>query len=139
MSALSDYLEAAFLDHLLNGVTLSSPTVYVALYTDDPTDADVGTEVSGNGYARARVYPNGGGSPAFALAVTDGDGKMVANADDVEFPEATAPWGTITHFGLRDAETGGNLLYHGALDEAQVIGTGGQLTAGAGDLKVRLQ
>jgi len=140
MSALSDYLEAKYLDHTYNGVSFSPPAgIYIALYTADPTDADAGTEVSGGSYARARVYPNGGGSPAFALAVTDGIGKLVANANDIVFPTATAPWGTITHFGAKDAATGGNLLHHGALDEPQTIGTGGVLTIAAGDLKLRME
>ncbi len=140
MSALSDYLEAKYLDHTYNGVAFTSPsTIYLALYTSDPTDADVGTEVSGGSYARVRIYANGGGSPDFNLAVTDGVGKLVDNDDDITFPTATAPWGTITHFGLRDAASGGNLLHHGALDEAQVVGTGGVFKIAAGDLKLRME
>ncbi len=100
MSALSDYLEAAYLDLVYNGVPFDPPAaVYVALYTSDPTDADTGTEVSGGGYARVQVNPSGGGAPEFALAVTDGAGKLVANAHDIVFPAAVTPWGTITHFG----------------------------------------
>lgn len=140
MSALSDYLEAKYLDHTYNGVSFSPPAgIYIALYTADPGDADTGTEVSGGSYARARVYGNGGGSPAFALAVTDGVGKMVTNAQDIVFPTATAPWGTITHFGAKDAASGGNLLHHGALDEAQVVGTGGVFKIAAGALKLRME
>lgn len=140
MSALSDYLEAKYLDHTYNGVAFTPPSgVYIALYTSAPTDADVGTEVSGAGYARVLVNPNGGGAPAFNLAVTDGVGKMVTNADDIEFPSALAPWGTITHFGAKDAATGGNLLHHGALDEAQVVGTGGVFKIAAGALKLRME
>ena len=140
MSALSDYLEAKYLDHTYNGVAFPPPAgIYIALYTSDPTDADTGTEVSGGGYARVLINPNGGGAPEFNLAVTDGIGKMVTNANDIVFPTATSPWGTITHFGARDAATGGNLLHHGALDEAQVVGTGGVFTIGAGDLKLRME
>ncbi len=140
MSALSDHLEAKYLDHTYNGVAFTPPAaIYIALYTSDPTDADVGPEVSGGGYARARVYPNGGGTPEFNLAVTDGDGKLVDNADDITFPAATAPWGTITHFGARDAASGGNLLHHGALDEAQSVGTGGVFKIATGNLKLRME
>jgi len=140
MSALSDYLEAKYLDHTYNGVSFTPPTgVYIALYTSDPTDADAGTEVSGGGYARVLVNPSGGGAPEFNLAVTDGDGKLVDNADSITFPTATAAWGTITHFGAKDAATGGNLLHHGALDEPQVVNTGGTLKIAAGDLKLRME
>ena len=140
MSALSDYLEAGLLDQIYNGATAIEPVgIYLALYTADPTDADAGTEVSGGSYARVLVNPNGGAAPSFDLAVTDGTGKMVTNADDIVFPTATAPWGTITHFGLRDASTAGALLHHGALTEAQVVGTGGVFKVPAGQLKLRLE
>lgn len=140
MSALSDYLEAKYLDLVYNGVAFTPPAaIYVALYTSDPTDADAGTEVTGGGYARVQVNPNGGGAPQFALAVTDGAGKLVANADEIVFPAATAPWGTITHFGAKDAATGGNLLHHGALDEPQVVGTGGVFKIAAGALRLRME
>jgi hypothetical protein len=140
MSALSDYLEVKYLDHAYNAVTFTPPsTIYIALYTADPTDADAGTEVSGGSYARARVYPYGGSSPAFALAITDGIGKMVTNAADITFATATAPWGTVTHFGVRDHVSAGNLLHHGALDEAQVVGTGGVFKILAGALKLRME
>ena len=99
----------------------------------------MGTEVSGGGYARVLVNPSGGGAPEFNIAVTDGDGKLVDNADSITFPTATAAWGTITHFGAKDAATGGNLLHHGALDEPQVVNTGGTLKIAAGDLKLRME
>lgn len=140
MSALSDYLEAKFLDLVYNGVAFTAPaTIYIALYTANPTDADAGTEVSGGSYARARVYPYGGSSPAFTLAATDVAGKKVTNGADIVFATATAPWGTITHFGAKDAITGGNLLHHGPLDEAQVVGTGGVFKIAAGALKLRME
>jgi len=140
MSALSDYLEAKYLDHTYNAVAFTPPSgIYIALYTANPTDADTGTEVSGGSYARVLVNPNGGGAPQFNLAVTDGVGKMVTNAEDIVFPTATAPWGTITHFGARDAAVGGNLLHHGVLDEAQVVGTGGVFKIAAGALKLRME
>lgn len=139
MPALSDYLEAALLDFLANGSALSPPDIYVALYTDDPTDADVGTEVSGGSYARVQVNANGGGAPQWSLAAADGIGYKVQNAEVITFPTATAPWGTITHIGLRDAASGGNLLYHGELDESKTIGTGDTFQALAGTFVLRIE
>lgn len=139
MSAMSDYLEAALLDHVFNADTLTAPDVWIALHTADPTDVGSGTEVSGGSYARARVYPNAGGTPEFAQAVTDGIGKMVTNADDVTFPTATASWGTVTHVALWDAVTSGNLLYHGALDDQQVVGIGGVFKIEANLLELRME
>jgi hypothetical protein len=100
--------------------------VYVALYTTDPTDADTGTEVSGNGYARQSVTF---GAPSNGASV---------NSGAVEFPQATGSWGTIAYIGLRDASSGGNLLYHSPLDASKTISTGDVFRISAGNLSVTL-
>jgi hypothetical protein len=129
MSKLSNYLEQKLLDHTYNEVALSVPiTTYVALFTTDPTDAGTGTEVSGGSYARVLVNENGGGSPAWDLAVVDGIGYKVDNANDITFPTATAAWGTV-----------GNLLHHTILDSSQVVGDGGIFKFLAGALELRLE
>lgn len=114
MSAMSDYLEDAFLDHFLGTTSTSSPTnVYVALHTADPTDAGTGTEVSGNGYARQTI--------AFGAS----SGGTASNSAAIEFPAASGgSFGTITHIGLWDASTGGNLLFHSALTTSKTIADG---------------
>ena len=129
---LSDYLEENLLNHCLRNTAYTSPTtVYLALYTTDPTDADTGTEVSGGSYARQAV--------TFSAPETQ-DGAMVCkNSTDIEFPVATASWGTITHVGVRDAETGGNLLWHGALTTSKTINSGDQFNIKANDLVVGLR
>jgi hypothetical protein len=140
MAALSDYLEQKLLDHVFNEVVFSVPTtVYVSLYTTDPTDADTGTEVSGGAYARVLVNENGGGSPAWDLAVVDGIGYLVDNGNDITFPTATASWGTVTHFGIHDASTLGNLLFHGALTVSKPVGDGDTFKFPVGDLDCRLE
>lgn len=140
MAELSNHLEQKLLDHVYNEVAYSSPTtIYVALYTDDPTDADTGTEVSGGSYARVLVNENGGGAPAWDLAIVDGIGYMVTNGDDIQFPTATGAWGTVTHVGLRDASSGGNLLHFTALAASQVVGDGGIVKFLVGDLSMRLE
>lgn len=139
MSKLSDYLESDLLDEIFNGVAFVAPDTWVSLYTTDPTDADTGTEVSGGSYARVRVYANGGGTPDWKLAAVDGIGHLVENSDDIVFPTATAAWGTVTHFGVHDAATGGNLLFHGVLDSSQVVGDGGIFKFLADDLDFRLE
>lgn len=127
MADLSNYLENALINHVLRNTALTSPTtVYVALYTADPGDADAGTEVSGGSYARQSVSF---GAPADGVASNDAD---------VTFPEATANWGTITHVGIRDALTGGNLLFHGALAADKTVNTGDQFIFPTGDLTCSL-
>lgn len=139
MSALSDHLESDLLDEILNGVNYVAPDIWASLYTSNPGDDDSGTEVSGGSYARVRVYANGGGTPDWDLAVVDGIGYLVDNSDDITFPTATVAWGTVTHFGIHDAATVGNLLFHGVLDASQVVGIGGIFKFLAGDLNLRLE
>lgn len=139
MSAFSNYLEAAILGLVFNKDALSGPTTYIALFTSDPGDDASGTEVSGGSYARVLVYDNGSGSPDWTVAAVDGVGYSVENDDDVTFPTATGDWGTVTHFGIFDAATSGNLLLHGALDDSQLVETGGVFKFLAGDLVLRVE
>jgi len=127
MAEMSNYLENALVNATLRNTSYTSPaTVYVALYTTDPTDADTGTEVSGNGYARQSVTfsaPSNGAT---------------SNSSAVEFPQATGSWGTVAYIGLRDASSSGNLLYHTALDASKTIATGDVFRIAAGSLAVTL-
>ena len=113
MAAMSNYLEDALINATLRNTTYTSPaTVYVGLFTTDPTDAGTGTEVTGGSYARKAITF---GAPSNGVSV---------NSVAVEFDQATASWGTVTHFGILDASTSGNLLYHGALTASKVIDDG---------------
>jgi len=108
--SFSDYLENELLDHVFGNSAYSAPaSLYVALSTADPTDDGSGlNEPVGNGYARVGVTNNLTEWPAAT-------GGSKSNANDVTFPLATGAWGTITHFAILDAATGGNLLGSGAL------------------------
>jgi hypothetical protein len=93
------------LAHTLAYGPLTAPAaVFVGLCTTAPTAAVGGTEVAGGSYARVAV--------TFAAGTAT---NIAANAATVEFPLATADWGTIGHFELWDAITGGNRLYWGPL------------------------
>lgn len=127
MAAMSDYLENAIINATLRGQAWTPPaTVYLALYTSDPTDAKTGTEVSGGAYARQTI--------AFNTPVNGASASSV----DVLFPIATASWGTVTHIGIFDAVSAGNLLYHGALTNPKTIAIDDQLKIAAGDITVSL-
>ncbi len=127
MAEISDFLENELIDHILRNLAYTSPTtVFLALYTTDPTDADSGTEVTGGSYARQSV--------AFGAA-TDG---ATDNSADVTFPTATANWGTVTHVALRDAVTAGNMLFHSPLTASKVVNNGDTFKVNAGDLDVSL-
>jgi hypothetical protein len=127
MAEFSNYLENALINAVLRNTSYTSPTtVYVSLYTTDPTDADTGTEVSGGSYARTSV--------TFAAP---SNGVAASNAD-CTFPTATASWGTITHIGIHDASTSGNLLFHTALDTSKTIDSGDIFKIESGNLSVTL-
>ena len=127
MAEFSNYLENKILDHVLKNVSYTSPTtVYVGLFTTDPTDAGSGTEVSGGSYARQ------------VLSVTTASGGIVTSSGDVTFPQATANWGTISHIGILDALSSGNLLMHTPLTTSKTIESGDILKISSGNLTVTL-
>ncbi len=126
---MSNFLENALLNATLNATTYTAPaTVYVSLWTSDPTDAGSGTEVSGGSYARTAV----------SFATASGTSGNVLNDADVTFPTATASWGTVGWIGINDAATSGNLLYHTALDTAKTIDSGDIFKITTGNLSVTL-
>jgi len=127
MSEMSNYLENALINGTLRATSYTAPTtVYLALYLTDPTDADVGTEVSGGSYVRQSITF---GSPS---------NGVTSNSVAIEFPQATAAWGTIQYIGIRDGLTGGNLLYHTALNASKEIASGDIFKITAGNLTVTL-
>lgn len=110
----SNYLENALLDHVFKTSAYTVPTnLYIGLSTADPTDAGSGiAEPSGNGYAR--VNHNSWDAAS---------GGAIENTGEITFPQATGSWGTITHFFISDASTGGNMLAHGDLPTSKAITT----------------
>lgn len=91
-------------------------TVYLALYTSDPTGNDTGQEVSGGGYARQII--------TFSAPSVEGGRPTIKNIGDITFPAATADWGTLTHVAIRSAATGGELIASGALKNSRTIHAG---------------
>ena len=115
MSAMSDYLEGKFLDHFLGTTSTSAPSaVYLSLHTANPADDASGAEVSTSGSAYVRK----------AIAFSAASSGSASNSGAVEFDTATSSWGTITHIGIWDASSAGNLLFYGALDASKAIATG---------------
>lgn len=126
----SNFLEDTLLDEVLGGSDYTPPAnVYVSLYTTDPGDDDSGTEVSGNAYARVEVTNNATNWPASS-------GGSKSNGIAITFPQATGSWGTVTHFGIHDASTAGNLLYHGALGTSKEITTDDTAEFAIGDITI---
>ena len=129
MAALSDHSEALLLDWLMTNGSATRPTAwYVALYTAAPSDSGGGTEVSGNGYAREAV--------TFAAATSPGG--TTSNTGDITFTAAGGDWGTITHIGIHDASTSGNLLWHGAMTASKTVADGDTLQFSTGNIDLTI-
>jgi hypothetical protein len=124
--SMSDYLENKILEHSLGKTAYTMPTAYVALYTAAPTDAGGGTEVSGGSYSRQTV--------TWGAA----SGGSITNSAAINFPVATAAWGTIVAVGIFDASTTGNLLWWGTLSTSKAISTNDQFVISASNLTITL-
>ena len=124
--SFSNYLETEILDHVFGGNAYTAPsTLYLALFTTDNTDSGGGTEVSGGAYARQSV--------AFTVS-----GNTASNSADVEFPTATANYGTVVAVAVMDASTGGNQLAYAGLSSDKTIETGDVFRVPSGDLDITL-
>ena len=124
--SFSNYLETELLDHVFAGNAYTSPTnVYVGLSTSNPGEDGSGTEVSGGSYARQTGSFTVSGNTATTNAV-------------IEFPTATGTWGTVTHIGIYDASSAGNLLAYAALTTSKSIASGDVFRIPTGDIDITL-
>ena len=128
MSDLTDYGESAVANHFFRGVSTTATAAHVGLLTAAPSESAPGTEVSGGSYARVAA---GFGAPSPA--------GVIGNASAVVFPTASGSWGTVTHVGLYDAASGGNLLAFKALAASVPVSTGQQPQFASGALTVTVQ
>jgi hypothetical protein len=129
VTALTNYQENKLVDHLFRGQTYAAPSnLYVALYTESPTDAGGGTECTGGDYARVTVACSlanwSGTQGAGTTAASSGTGGTISNNIAVTFPTPSASWGTVVAVGLLDASTSGNLLYWGAVSPSKTVSNG---------------
>jgi hypothetical protein len=130
MGGFSTYCENAILNHLFGKGDYVPPTLYVGLSTADPTDSGAGlSEPSGNGYTRVETTESDWNGAA--------DG-LLDNARVITLGPATADWGTLTHFALSDAVSGGHLRVHGALAHPKTVQSGDMARFAGGELDVRL-
>jgi hypothetical protein len=126
--SFSNFLETEILDHVFANNAYTAPsTLYLALFTGAPGEAGGGTEVSTSGTAYARQ------TAAFTVS-----GNTATTSSAIEFPTATASFGTVSHVGIFDASTSGNLLAYAALTASKAIDTGDVFRVPAGDLDITL-
>ena len=124
--SFTNFLETEILDHVFAGAAYTAPgTHYLGLFTAAPGEAGGGTELSGSAYVRKAVN--------FATS-----GDTTSNNAAIEFPTATGSWGTVTHVGVFDAATSGNLMAYATLSSSKAIATGDVFRVPSGDLDITL-
>jgi hypothetical protein len=127
--AKTDFSENQILNHYFNrsAMPAMAPT-YLGLLTSAPSDAGGGAEVVGDAYARQNVTGKFG-APA---------NGAITNSAVIAFPTPTGDgWGDISHVGLWDAVTGGNLLRYVPLAQVQTVAAGNPPSFAAGALTFR--
>jgi len=126
--SLSNTFETHTLQYLFTTTSVTRPTAwYIALFTSNPDEDASGTEVSTSGTAYARQ------SATFTVS-----GNEATNSAAIEFPTATASYGTVTHIGVFDAASAGNLIAYAALTTSKAIDTGDVLRINSAELDVTL-
>ena len=129
MAALSDYAENLLMNWMMTTDSVTRPTAwYVALYTAEPSDSGGGTEVSGNGYSRQ----------AISVSTASGTGGTTSNNSNITFTAAGGDWGTVTHIGIHDASSSGNLLWHGVMTGSKTIADGDTLQFNTGNIDLTI-
>jgi hypothetical protein len=124
--SFSNTFETRVLQWLLTTGTVTRPAAwYIGLFTAAPGEAGGGTEVTGGAYVRMPV--------TFTVV-----GDNASNVAAVEWPTATASWGTITHVAVFDALTAGTLIAYAPLAASKVITQGDVFRIPLGDLDINL-
>lgn len=99
---------------------LRTTPVFVALFNGD-------TEVNAASYSR---------QPGIFATPTDG---QTSNNADILFPIAAESWGDISHIGIYDAKTAGNLLFKSQAEFTKNIDVSSQYKIPKNYLIVRLK
>lgn len=119
MANLSNNAESLVAQWLMTAGAVTRPTAWWLGLGTASSDTGLTGEPSGNGYARQSV----------TFTVT---GDQAANSTTPTFgPSTGAGWGTLTHVGVFDASTGGNLIAHGPLTASITNNVGNTHTVAA--------
>ena len=132
MSGFSTYLAQKLIDHTLRGAAYTAPAnLYLALFVADPTDDNVtANEVTGGWYSRKQIT---------SWSAPVGTGTVTDNSNQLVFSAVTGGAVTVTHWGLYDASTSGNLMFSGVWDVSKILNVDDVFTVNAGDLNLDFQ
>lgn len=126
--SLSDYGEQALGNWIRGNANMPAATSpYLALFSDDPGDNNTGTEITSDINASGRI----------AITLAAPVNGVLANSADIDFGTSENDV-IITHFGIYDAQTAGNLICSGALPSPKTINTSDQVKWSAGSLTVTI-
>jgi len=141
--SLSNYAENKVLDHIFRNNEIADWTgfdLYLGLATGMSGSDGVGlTEltVGTDAYARQQITDGTAGTNSFSAAGAATDGTITTDTQ-ITFPSATGDWGTVTHIGIWDASSGGNLIAWGALSVNKTITNGDTFIISSGSLEITL-
>ena len=129
--------------------------LYLALgtsaFTDDIYGSSIEPSTSGTGYARVKILDaNDSSVDYFSAAATSSGTTTLTNSVAIVFPEASASWGTVSHFAIFRGATSGSYdastlntsnqarypLFRGALSSSVSISSGDRLRFGVGGLTI---
>lgn len=142
--AFTDYAENKIVDALIRNQTFGNPaTWYIGLMTTACSDSAPGTEVSGNNYSRASLAASlanwAGTQSAGSTTASSGTGGQTSNNTVITFPTPSGTWGTVTHWGLFDAATSGNMWICAALTTSKTINADDTVSFATAALTVTVQ
>lgn len=138
MSKFSNYTEGNIIETTLRGAAFPVPAVvYVALFTADPTDANVTANEVGTTEWPAYVRKDAADGDAISTGWTANSDGVSSNAKVISFPPNNGSGNvTVSHIGLYDSASGGNLLYHAPLVSSKTLLPGDVISFGISSLTV---
>jgi hypothetical protein len=109
-------------------------TIYIALVTVEPTMGSTGSDISeppsGVGYSR-QAYTM---SSSYWTASSSG---TVSNTSGIVFTNnSIGIWGTLVAWVACTANSGGNVLFWGTLDERSYVNTGAAVSLPIGSIEI---
>ena len=139
--ALTHYGEGYVLNWLCHGKLPDRMNLFLGYLTSNPGETGTGSEVSGNGYSRVQLVDVSTPTATTVFGpvtpnIAPDTGSYCPNTSDVEFPISTGNQGAVTHIGIWDAATAGNMIAYKALLVPQTVTAGQQVKFPVGKLKI---
>ena len=128
MSGMSTHLAQKVANHFFRNTTqTATAATYLALFVADPTDENLtANEVSAAWYGREQIT-------SWSAPATDTDSVWIANSNEIAYNAVTGAAVTVSHYGIYDAATSGNLLDSGTLTSPKVLNIDDVFVAKAGE------